>query len=286
MRLLPGAPALLFVAGLALAAEVPQGDAQRGERLAGLGGCVACHTAEGGVPLAGGHVLHTDQGDFVGPNLTPDPEHGLGRWTFEDFERAMRRGRDPEGRALWPAFPYPAFTRLDARDLADLWAWLRQVEPVARPDDPQQPARGLSRALLGLWRTLYFHPRAALHEPELPADAARGRELVEGLGHCGGCHTARTATGGPRAGAHLAGSRQPPSGGPNLTPHADGLGGWTSDEVRSYLTDGLAPDGDVAGGEMARVIREGTSRLSDADLRAIVAYLRALPPRPDAPAEP
>jgi mono/diheme cytochrome c family protein len=267
----------------------PVGDAARGEILAGLGGCVACHTAPDGPPLAGGHRIETAFGTFLGPNLTPS-EDGLAGWRWEDFVRAMREGRDPAGDAYWPAFPYASFRGMSDQDLADLWAWLTAAPPVERPNEPHEVRKLYdTRAAIDLWRLVAL-PRHPPTPRSLPRDGhrvadneappepvlERGAYLVDTVGHCGECHTPRGGNGAPRMGRYLGGTDAPPAGGPNLTPGA--LGDWTVSDLESALATGLAPDGDVLGGEMARVVREGTSRLSVEDRRAMATWILAQRP--------
>lgn len=254
-------------------------DAVRGEQLAGLGGCAACHTAEGGPALAGGYRIETPFGVFYGPNLTPDPEHGLGRWTYDDFVAAMRRGHGERGRMLWPSFPYDAFTHVVDRDLADLWAWLQAAAPAAVPDRPHE-VKPRYRGGLGLWRMVAFRAArrwddglswddagvASIRDP-----SARGHYLAEGLGHCGGCHTPRSAIGVPSRREALGGWEVMDA--PALVPLD-----WSPRELASFLEDGMTPDGDVTGGEMWRVISEGTSRLSAADREALAGWVLAQSP--------
>jgi mono/diheme cytochrome c family protein len=264
---------LVWLVGLAAA------DPLRGELLAGLGGCVTCHTAEDGQPFAGGHAIETAFGTFYGTNITPHPEAGIGGWSLQDFERAMRHGRSPRGRPYYPAFPYPSFAGLTDEDLAALFGHLQQQPPsdfVAPPHQVDKRARG--RVRVGLWRWVGFHPkRARAHQAE------PGQYLVEVVGHCGGCHTARNGIGVPLGDRQLAGAPGPPHSAPNLTPHTDGLKGWTDADLRTYLTEGMEPDGDFAGGGMWPVIREGTAQLSPASLDALIAYLRVLPARANPP---
>lgn len=259
---------------------VPPG---RGEALAGLGGCAACHTADGGPPMAGGHAIETDLGTFYGTNLTPDPEFGIGNWSYEDFERAMREGRDPHGRAYYPAFPYPSFTVLTDWDLQALWVWLSSLEPVAQPNRPHDlkpMARG--RWKLGLWRAQGFRDGRRWDGDPDQSDAWNvGAYYVRGIGHCGDCHTPRNGIGVPKRRKAMAGYSGKPFGAPNLTPHADGLGDWSIGDITTYLEMGMTPDGDFAGGEMARVIEEGTSKLSDDEREAIAVYLKSLRPWSD-----
>lgn len=249
---------MLLLVALALA-----GDPVRGEQLAGLAGCGACHTAPDGAPYAGGHPVETRFGTFYGSNLTPDAEQGLGLWTEGDFVRAMRYGHGPDGRPYWPAFPYTSFTGMDDEDLADLWAWLRTLPPDPRHDQPHHLLPRF-RGGLGLWRLIAFRPARSVA-------VDRGQYLVDAVGHCGECHTPRTSLGVTRKRWYLSGN--PDLHAPDIT--ATALAEWSEHELASFLRDGMTPDGDVTGGEMGRVIREGTSKLSDADLEAVVAWLRA-----------
>lgn len=245
-------PALLLLSGLAAAQ-----DAQRGEVLGGLAGCEACHTAPEGQPCAGGHRVQTDFGTFVGPNLTPDPEHGLGQWTQADFYRAMRKGRGPHGTRYWPAFPFTSFTGMREAELDDLWAWLQSLPPSDRPDEPHEISRG--RGQLVLWRPLVFHPRG----PD--ASWSQGEYLVRAVGHCGECHTPRGSLGGLQERKHFQGS-------PGLGPPIHDLE-WSAEEWADFLDSGMTPDYDIPGGEMGRVIRDGTARLSEGERRAMAEWL-------------
>jgi mono/diheme cytochrome c family protein len=257
---------------LLMLASALAGDAERGEVLAGLAGCLACHTAEGGAPGAGGHAVKTSFGTFYGSNLTADAEHGLGAWSYEDFERALRRGRDPQGRAYYPAFPYTSFTRLVEEDVADLWAWVQQLPPSPEPSLPHEvkPAyRG--PAALGLWRGLGFRPGE--FRPDVRRSEAwnLGAYLVQGPGHCGECHTPRTSIGVPKRAHALEGSTSPRA--PDISASAEGVGGWALADLVAFLELGMLPDGDFTGGEMSRVIDEGTSALSADERLAMALYL-------------
>jgi len=260
----------------------PQGDPEVGEALAGLAGCLACHTSDDGPPGAGGHALVTRFGTFHGPNITPDPEHGLGAWTFEDFHRAMRRGKRPDGKPYYPSFPYTAYTDLTDEDLHHLWAWLQDLAPVARPDTPHELAKGYrGRGLVRLWRGLAFRKGPFRQGRREPDQVARGRYLGDALGHCGECHTPRDGIGRPKTRWALAGSQEPPEPAPNITPHpTDGVGAWAVDELEAFLQWGMLPDGDFVGGEMMRVVEEGTAPLSDADRAALIAWWMTMHPRP------
>jgi mono/diheme cytochrome c family protein len=267
---------LIFLGGVAGA----QGDARRGEYISKAGGCVGCHTAatKDAAPYAGGRALNTPFGTFFGPNITPHPIAGLGRWSEADFIGAMRHGRRPDGANYFPAFPYPAFTRISDGDLRDLWAYLRTVSPNGAPSRPHE--LGLLyrwRLLVTPWKWLYFTPG-----PVAPVES-RGAYLVNALGHCGECHTPRGFLGGPKTGRHLAGTKQGPDGKriPNLTPAR--LKKWDDGELREFLLSAMTPDGDVAGETMAEVVRNTTSQLTTADLAALIAYLRSIPPLPEEP---
>lgn len=287
MRSTSPAAAGLFVLWLALAPALglAQGDAKRGEYLAKAGGCVGCHTEdrEGATPFAGGRALKTPFGTFFGPNITPDAKAGIGRWSEADFVRAMRYGERPDGANLYPAFPYPSFTRITDADLRDLWAYLRSLPPSAQPSRPHE--LGLlyrARPLLGIWKSLFFRPGPFAPDPARSPAVNRGAYLVQALGHCGECHTPRNFLGGPKKGRFLAGGKIPGGGrASNLTPtHLKKL---SDAELADVLSSGLLPDGDVLSEAMGEVVRNTTSQLTKTDLDALIAYLRTLPPLPDEP---
>lgn len=268
----------------------PAADPERGEVLAGLAGCAACHTSDAGegpfdgAPYAGGHRIDTPWGVFVGTNLTPDDEHGLGGWSCADFERAMRRGRNPDGRHYYPSFPYPSFTQLTDADLRDLWAYLATLDAVPRPNEPHEVVKGYrARGLLTWWKLIAFSPGPHRAPPRATDAEALGAYLGEAVGHCGACHTPRTGLGVSKRRWTLAGSSLPPEPGPNITPHDDGIGGWSRDDVITFFELGMTPEGDFVGGHMASVVDEGTAQLTAAEREALVDWLAAIPPRPDAP---
>lgn len=278
--------ALAMLLAAASAVALAQGDAvRRGEYLAHAGGCVGCHTEakEGAVPYAGGRALKTPFGVFYGPNITPHPQAGLGRWSEADFLRAMRDGVRPDGSHYFPAFPYPSFTRIAEADLRDLWAYLRSLRPDPRPNAPHELRFPFGwRPLVGMWKALFFTRGPSERPAGADAAVARGAYLVEALGHCGECHTARNALGAPKRERFLAGAAKGPDGKrvPNLTPTR--LKKWSDAELGEFLQTGLTPDGDVAAETMAEVVRNSTSRLRPDDLAAVIAYLRSLKPLPDA----
>jgi mono/diheme cytochrome c family protein len=279
-RLLAFLGATLFVGGV-LAAEAP---ADRGEYLFRAAGCGGCHTDEKnkGPALAGGPPLKTPFGTFYGPNITPDPVHGLGRWREADFVRALREGKNPDGGHYYPAFPYASYTGLSDSDLRALWDYLRRQKPVAQPSRPHAlPWYLRFRVLLGVWKQLFFTPGPWTARTDRDAIWNRGAYLVEAVAHCGECHTPRNLFGAPRRVLHLAGTRAGPDEAvvPNITPDKrTGIGRWRRGEIAEYLESGMTPDGDYAGDLMAEVIDRSTSVLTNTDREAIAAYLVSLPP--------
>lgn len=275
----------MLLAALAAPSAIAQGDAKRGEYLAAAGGCIGCHTEErkGATPFAGGRALKTPFGTFFGPNITPDAKSGLGRWSEADFMRAMREGRRPDGANYYPAFPYPSFTKIADSDLKDLWAYLRTLPPSAQPSRPHALRFPFGyRILLWGWKWVFFRPGAFVPAPERSAQANRGAYLVDALGHCGECHTPRNFLGGPKRGRYLAGGKLPGDGtASNLTPTR--LKKWSDGELKDFFETGLGPDGDIVAEAMGEVVRNTTSKLRRADLDALIAYLRTLPPLPVEP---
>ena len=258
---------------------------ERGAYLFRAAGCHACHTepVEGAKPLAGGHPLKTPFGTFYSPNITPDPEYGLGKWSLDDFASALRMGVAPGGDHYFPAFPFPSYTGMSDQDISDLWAYLQSVEPVARPNQGHELDFPFGfRFLAGVWKWLFFEPGAYWPDPEKDQRWNRGAYLTRHLGHCGECHTPRGALGALQLDRRLAGTPTGPNGKkvPNITPHPqDGIGEWTEGDITFFLQIGVKPDGDVAGGAMEDVIREGTGHLSEEDRAAIATYLLSLAPQ-------
>lgn len=273
--------------GLA-AADLPphDPDPRNGEVLFYAGGCVSCH----GAGLEGGLELVTAYGTFRVPNITPDREAGIGGWSALDFVNAMKRGVAPDGRHYYPAFPYASYTRMTVTDLLDLKAWLDTYTPAGGnvADHALRFPWNIRRGL-GLWKLRYLDekPVAALVQTDTRLE--RGRYLVEAVGHCGECHTPRDVFGGLDTARWLAGGPSPesePDSGPegegkvpNLTPHENGLAGWSERQIARYLKTGFTPDYDTVGGSMVKV-QENLARLSDADREAIAAYLKAVPALP------
>ncbi len=274
---------LLFAA--ATTGVAAQGDAKRGEYVAIAGGCIACHTADGkeAVRFAGGHALKTPFGTFYGPNITPHPEAGIGKWSEADFVRAMREGVRPDGAHYFPAFPYTSYTKIVDKDLSDLWAYLRSLPPDARQNQAHELQFPFGfRFLLSGWKMLFFTPGPMVASTQPGTPAARGEYLVKALSHCGECHTPRNMLGGAKADRFLAGGKGPDGKGvPNLTPTK--LKKWGDEELKYFLTTGLTSDGDVTAKAMGDVVTNTTSRITADDLAAMIAYLRTLPALPDEP---
>lgn len=283
MRYLLQSATLPLLLAVSMVPAAAQGDAKRGEYLASAGGCLGCHTEakDGAVPYAGGRALNTPFGTFYGPNITPHPQAGIGRWSEADFIRAMRHGRRPDGANYFPAFPYPSFTGITDDDLRDLWAYLRSLPASSQASREHELGFFFRwRSLVTIWKSLFFTPGPFVRAQGASDIVNRGAYLVQALGHCGECHTPRNFLGGPKKDRFLAGGKGPDDKDvPNLTP--TGLKKWSDRELADFLTTGLTPDGDVPAEAMGEVITNTTSKLSSQDLAALIAYLRSLPPLPD-----
>ncbi len=255
-----------------------EGDAGRGAYLARMSGCIACHTdvKNGGAPLAGGLELETDFGTFYSPNLTTSKTEGMGDWTIEMFAQAVRRGVSPEGKPYYPAFPFPFYSKLNDQDIADLWAAFKTVPPVETPSKEHKMKFPFNfRDGLKLWRTA-FVDFSEFEKNEEKSDLwNRGKYIVEGPAHCGACHTPRNFAGARQVEQKLHGADKLPNGGKSPAINAEALraGDWTVSGLAYALKTGIKPDGDVFGGSMVEVVRDGTSFLSNEDLSAIATYL-------------
>lgn len=260
-----------------------QSDRERGEYVAIAGGCVACHSAraENAVLFAGGRALKTPFGTFYGPNITPHPESGIGRWSEADFVRAMREGKRPDGAHYYPAFPYTSYTRISNADLHALWSYLRSLPPNARKSQAHELKFPYNlRFLLWGWKLLYFQPGPAYSDAPAATPVERGAYLVNVLSHCGECHTPRNRLGAPNRDRFLGGGNAPDGTDvPSLMPTR--LKEFSDKDLSEFLTTGTFPDGDIANESMEEVITNTTSRLTPADLAAMIAYLRTVPPVPE-----
>lgn len=273
--------AAVLVGGSFAASAQP--DVRHGQYVVQIAGCVGCHTdtKAGAAAFAGGRALKTPFGTFYGPNITPDQETGLGNWTEADFKRALRHGERRDGSPYFPAFPYPSFTSMSDSDMRDAWAYLRSLPAVRQANRAHELRFPFGwRSLVVAWKWLFFNPGSGGPAPAAADPVARGGYLVRALGHCSECHTPRNFLGGPNAASAFAGARLPEGKVPNITPTR--LKKWSDADLREYFATGTAPNGDIAVEPMSEVITNTTSKLTAQDMTAVIAYLRSLPPLPDA----
>jgi mono/diheme cytochrome c family protein len=263
-------------------------DLANGQVMFIAGNCSACHAAPGQddrTLLAGGLKLKSPFGTFVTPNISPDRKFGIGGWSELEFVNAMKRGVDDDGRHLYPAFPYPAYSLMKTSDVRDLFAYLKTLPAVARPTAAHQLGFPFSvRPAVGVWKLLYFHPHEFTPDPKRSAAWNRGAYLAEGPAHCAECHTPRNALGGMETDKLYAGGPSLEQGGrfaSNITPHKDGLGDWSEQDIADFLKTGTDKCFNEPTG--MRDVIASTSKLSDADLAAIASYIHALPPIPGNP---
>ncbi len=262
---LPPAPSL----------QTMSGDPKRGAYLARLSGCVTCHTRPGAPPLSGGAAIGSNFGAFHAPNITPDPDEGIGSWTFEQFVRAVRQGVSPDEQPYYPAFPYEFYATLTDQDMADLWAAIRSTPPAPQPSEPHQLGFPFNiRVGLKVWRAVLERPAQYSPDETQTLSWNRGRYLVWGPAHCAACHVARNALGG-LSGTGLDGDPHMQGGGssPPLTAAALLSRGYTREALVAALRTGIAPDGDVFGGSMAEVVRGSTAYLLEQHLVDMATYL-------------
>ncbi|WFU38139.1 c-type cytochrome [Bradyrhizobium sp. CB82] len=255
-----------------------------GKALVEAGDCASCHTADPAKPFAGGKRIDTPFGGVYAPNLTPDRDTGIGGWTEADFTRALRFGIAPDGSYYYPAFPYPYFTRMTRDDTLAIRAYLSTQAPVAnRVKSPELRWPFGYRTLMRAWNWLFFKP--GLFEPDQFKTAAwnRGGYLVTGLGHCGACHTPKNYFGADKRELAFSGNEVDGWFAPRLDSAArSGLKSWSVDDIAEYLQSGRNAKSN-ADGLMAEVIVNSTSKMSDADVRAMAVYLKGLPPGPSEP---
>jgi nicotinate dehydrogenase subunit B len=246
----------------------------RGKLLAALGDCAVCHTIpNGGTLNAGGHAIETPFGTIYSTNITPDVATGIGSWSYPAFERAMREGIHRDGRQLYPAFPYPHFAKATDADLQALYAFLMAQPPARAVNRATELAFPFNwRPLMAGWNAL-FH-RGQIFEADATQSAIwnRGAYLVEGLGHCGACHSPRNALGAEKAGAYLAGGFAEGWEAPPLTSLSHAPIPWSEDELFAYLRSGESRFHGVAAGPMGPVVKE-LAALPDQDIRAMAVYL-------------
>ncbi|MBP2302044.1 cytochrome c [Azospirillum picis] len=265
---------LLAAAPRAEAADQDFAQIERGRYIAVTADCVACHSAPGGKPYAGGSALQTPFGTLVAPNITPDRETGIGSWTEEDLRRTLQDGVGRGGKRLYPAMPYPAYTKMTDDDIHALWAYLQTLAPVRNQVDVNQlPFPFNVRLVMAGWNLLNFEPGRFKPDPQKSPEWNRGAYLVEALGHCGTCHTPKTMLGADDTGKALQGANLQAWYAPSITADSrKGIGGWTAEQLTAYLKTG-ANHQSLASGPMAEEIQNSSSRMTDADLSAIAAYL-------------
>ena len=281
----------VIAAGLALwaavwlpGAGVADDRVARGAYLARAGLCITCHTDydNQGAELAGGYAIEVPFGAIYSTNITPDTETGIGKWSDEDFLRAMRNGIGRRGEHLFPAFPYTSFTNMTDEDILALKTYLFTVKPVRKENRaPELTAPFGWRFLLAGWKWRYFREGPWTPYPDRSAQWNRGAYLARAVTHCGECHTPRDWAGGLNREMLLAGAADGPEGeiAPNITPHmATGVGDWSVEDMVELLKSSYKPDGDNVQGLMERVIVHGYEHMTDEDLTAIAVYLRSLPP--------
>ena len=247
----------------------------RGRALATVGDCVACHTATQGEAFAGGLSLTTPFGNIMTPNLTPDVATGIGRWSADDFARAMHEGIRPDGGHLYPAFPYTYYTKVTREDTDAIYAFLRSLTPVSNAVDRSTlPFPFSIRASMIGWNALFFTPGVFVPDDQKSATYNRGAYLVEGLAHCGACHTPMNAVGASRFSEAFQSNRLDNWTAPNITADSRlGLGKWSVDEIVTYLRTGQTKTS-IASGPMAEVISNSTSKMPEQDLKAMAVYLK------------
>jgi mono/diheme cytochrome c family protein len=270
------------IAAGAQAADRPTGKlVARGAYLAAAGDCGACHTQKGGAPFAGGLAMDTPFGPLVSPNITPDKSTGIGNWTDDEFYRALHEGRARDGSFLYPAMPFPWYTKVTRDDALAIKAYLFSLAPVNKPRAPSHLRFPFNiRSALGAWREAFFKPGTFEPDPKASDEVNRGSYLVNGLAHCGECHNGELLAGSSKFDQSLRGGMIDHWYAPNITSDVrDGIGGWTQSELVQFLKTGSVPGKGVAVGPMAETVHS-LAQLSDADLVAIAAYLKSTQPAP------
>ena len=255
---------------------------ERGRYLAVIGDCVACHTKHGGTPFTGGLPMLTPFGTLYSPNITPDDNAGVGKWTADEFYQMLHTGRSRDGLLLYPAMPFPAYTKVTREDSDAIFAYLSSLTPVPQPNRENELRFPYNnRSLLIGWRLLYFTEGTFAPNHAKSAQWNRGAYLVQGLGHCSTCHTAINALGGSSDEQAFAGGLIPMQNwyAPSLTANQEaGLGDWPIEDIAALLKTGTSMRGAVYG-PMAAVTHNSLQFLSDADVQAMAVYLKTLPER-------
>jgi mono/diheme cytochrome c family protein len=256
---------------------------EKGHYLATVADCYACHTVPNvGKPFAGGRAIETPFGVITSSNITPDADTGIGAWSDEQFDNAVRKGLHPDGSRLYPAMPFPSYTKMSREDVLAIFAYLKTVEPVHQPVKSNTlPFPFNIRAALRVWDALYFTEGEFQPDGRQSPAWNRGAYLVQGPGHCTACHTPKTLLGGDKTGDNLRGFNLQGWFAPDITGDTNqGLGQWSEADITGYLKTGHNRM-TAATGPMAEEIVDATSQYSDDDLKAIATYLKSLPQRQD-----
>jgi mono/diheme cytochrome c family protein len=245
----------------------------RGQYLARAADCAACHTAAGGAPMAGGVPLESPFGTMYGSNITPDPQHGIGRWSRDDFYKALHQGTAPGGRQLYPAMPYTSYRAMAREDVDAIYDYLMQVPAVAQPSRPHALSFPYNvRFGVWFWKALFLKDELPAASTGQSAEWTRGRYLGNVMGHCGECHTPRGAMGQQDLSRPWQGGVLGRWMAPNITPQALAERGWSAADIATFMKTGIAPQGS-AWGEMHTVVTLSTQHLSDADLTALTRFM-------------
>ena len=264
--------------GVKAPSTTPDPAVERGRYVAIAGDCAACHTdPHGGKPFAGGYALETPFGQLLASNITSDRQTGIGAWTEAQFTRAVREGKGRHGENLYPAMPYNAYVKVNDQDMHDLWAYMQTIPAVDnKVVSNQLPFPFNIRLMMMGWNLLFFDKTPFQPIAGASDEINRGAYLVQGLGHCAACHTAKNFLGGDKGGAFLQGGELDGWHAPEITsiPYV-GIGGWSTDQLVQYLKTGSNHVA-VASGPMAEAVTNSTQHMSEADLRAIAAYLQSL----------
>jgi len=272
--------AVASILALVASAAAAQSLVERGEYLARAGDCISCHTAQGGAPFAGGLRLDTPFGYMLSPNITPDADTGIGRWSSADFYRAAHDGVNKHGQDMYPTMPYDFYTKATRADIDAIYAYLRTVKPMRNAVDVNHLDFPFNvRMTMGVWRELYFKEGIYRPDPSKSAAWNRGAYLVEGLGHCSDCHSPRNLLGGIEKRKQFSGALIDGWFALDLTDDiSTGLGAWSAQDLATYFETGVGKDKTTTLGPMAEVIRNSLRYLTDDDRLAMGEYLKSLPP--------
>ena len=259
----------------------------KGQYIARLADCMACHTRVGGTPFAGGLEMSTPFGSLSTPNITPDPDTGIGNWSDEEFFRAVTDGIGRHGEYLYPVMPFTSYTKMTRSDVMAIKAYLFSLKPVYAPRAPNHMAFPFDiRSTLVVWRELFFHPGVYEPDPKQSAAWNRGAYIVEGPGHCGECHSPRNILGGTETSQSLSGGQLGNWLAPNISSDPRwGIGDWSIPDIVTFLKTGSQKTEGVAFGPMAEVVHDSLRYATSDDLTAVAEFLKSGPERVPSPAQ-